>query len=267
MGRQRKTGQLPGGGGLCCWAETWVLQTLRAAPPRRQRVSSSQRGWGGGRRRLPGRLSSRRAPVGPPRPPAPFLGDFYQLRLFRRAGSGRVRGGGAANKKAGGSGPFAWRRPARSGRQQSPEAPGAGSKTGQAPPRGRRPPAGRAGEASAAGTQRSGWRAAHGIGGGVPGARCKPGCGVAAAFPGFLGNPGLAPQCESPTATGAPWEGEPGDRSLHDCPGRQGSESRTLCGVRARGHLERHCSQYAPRREVDHRFLPDISALGSGCFG
>lgn len=186
-----------------------------------------------------------------------------------------MRGGGAANKKAGGSGPFAWRRPARSRRQQSPEAPGAGSKICQAPPRGRRPPAGREGEASAAGTERSGWRAPSRVVGGQL-TELVVGC------PGPAASQGVVVQPPSLVSWGIRvWPRSVRAQQPWGCPGRVNwgsghcmtvQEGRALKQDIVWGQGERPpgktlCSQYAPRRDVDGRFLPDISALGIGCVG
>lgn len=68
-----KTGRLPGGGGLRCWAETWALQTLQATPPRQQRVSSSHGGGGASPAPRAPELTAR--PRGaPPEPPPPAPG-------------------------------------------------------------------------------------------------------------------------------------------------------------------------------------------------
>jgi hypothetical protein len=89
-------------------------------------------------------------------PSAPGSWAILPIKAFSpgRAGpgAGRARGGDAVNKKAGGGGPFAWRRAVRSGGQRSPQALGAGSgaKESRAPPRGCLPPSGTAGEGSTA---------------------------------------------------------------------------------------------------------------------
>lgn len=55
----------------------------------------------------------------------------------------------------------------------------------------------------------------------------------------------LAPQCESPTAMGVPWEGELGGRSLHDCQEGRALKQDVVWG-QGEGHLERHFAANMP---------------------
>lgn len=152
-----------------------------------------------------------------PRAPLPAPGRFYQLRLSRRAGPGRA-GRGAGVRPTRRRAAAAPSRGGAHGAQRTPvepRAPSAGSKTGQAPPRGRRPPAGTAGEAPAAGTERDGRRAARGARAGVAqaggelqgrGRRRTPGPGPGAASPSPRGDCVYAGVWE-PKGTGVPERG------------------------------------------------------------
>jgi hypothetical protein len=69
-------------------------------------------------------------------PSAPGSWAILPIKAFSpgRAGpgAGRARGGDAVNKKAGGGGPFAWRRAVRSGGQRRPAEPsGVGRRLGR----------------------------------------------------------------------------------------------------------------------------------------
>ena len=248
----RDCGRLPGGGGLCCWAETQALQTPWAHPSPRWTVSSS---GVGGRRRRPGRLSSRRAPAAPRHPRSWAI---LPIKAFspgrdgrgagvrqtrRRAAAAHSRGGarraadasGAPRRSARAVGP-ARRHPAVADRPQGqqvrpPRRAPSGTVTKLLAEREPRASCSRVRERS-----RLPWFPRESM--------CVPRSVGAESHGGSL----RERVSERLAGYGLSWV--PVSGSLHDCPGRQGPETRTLCGLSASDHLEGHFAASMPPGRV-----------------